>query len=170
MEQKQAELVLNGLVDLLENKQGLIRTRKGGASQTTQSDKFKYPNDDKSKWYEFEQHSATFRMDCDELKQQDAISALDVVTNGLFKIVVIAEQAGLRALSVDAFDKAFDTDVEVNVFDRLSKSAGKPVSPDKVKKQLNALSTTAKAQIVVDQLRNMGKTDEEINEFLAAAN
>lgn len=170
MEQKQAELVLNGLVDLLENKQGLIRTRKGGQSQATQSDKFKYPNDDKSKWYEFEQHSTTFRMDCDELKKQDAISALDVITNGLFKIVVIAEQAGLRALSVDRFDKAFDSDVEVNVFERLSKSAGKSVSPDKVAKQLNTLSATEKAQITINLLRNIGKTDEEINEFLAQQN
>lgn len=168
MEQKQAEVILNGLVDLLENKQGLIRTRKGGTSQATQSDKFKYPNDDKSKWYEFEQHAATFRMDCDELKKQDAITALDLIANGLFKIVVIAEQAALRPLSVDVFGKAFASDVEVNVFERLSKSAGKPVNPDKVNKQLSNLSATERSQIIVTQLRSMGKTDEEINEFLAA--
>ncbi len=169
MNQQQAEVILNGLIDLMEDKQGLIRTRKGGSSQATQSDKFKYPNDDKSKWYEFEQQTATFRMDCDDLKKQDVITALDLLTNGLFKIAVIAEQSSLRALSVDVFNKSFENDVEINVFERLSKSVGKPISSDKVNSQLTKLSATERAAIIVKQLRSMGKTDDEINEFLAAS-
>lgn len=174
MEQKQAEVILSGLVDLLENKQGLIRTRKTGESVKVKDDKHTFPNDTGDKWYKYEQKVATFRLDCDELKNQDAITALDAITNGLFKIVVIAEQNALRSLtqtSVDGkispFDRAFESDVEVNVFERLSKSAGKPIDPAKVTKQLNTLSATEKATIIVSQLRSMGHTDEQINEFLA---
>jgi hypothetical protein len=166
MNANEQQTALQVFIDLLESKTDVRRTRKSGNSNPTQTDKFKYPNDDKSIWYEHEQFKAEHRFDCEGFGELSVAESLDLLVGALIDQLVIIDQRSSRALSAESFAKKYkDGEVEIDVRDACSKKSKQAVSVEKLTKQAEKLTVNQKRELAKNLFAELGV--DSIEEFEA---
>jgi hypothetical protein len=148
MNANEQQTALQVFIDLLESKTDVRRTRKSGNSNPTQTDKFKYPNDDKSIWYEHEQFKAEHRFDCEGFGELSVAESLDLLVGALIDQLVIIDQRSSRALSAESFAKKYK-DGEVEIGSRFHRRVRSTTSREyKLNKQNKANECGTKCLVV----------------------
>ena len=144
--------VVNAICDKLESITMSPRTRKSNEHSDSETDVYKHPNEAKTRWYKYPQHTAEHRFDCESIREAD--NALDLLVGGIIATVIIDEQKVGRALSAEAFEKKYaDSDgVEIDVKSALSKKVADPVATyaAKAKKM-----TPAQREMLLKQIEAM---------------
>lgn len=156
--------VVEAIVERLESLTQTRRTRKSNESSDKQSDVYRFPNADKSKWYRYKQFSTTVRFDCDKISDLEASAALTLLVGALADQVIIGKQKLDRMLSADKI-QALLTDPEgvtVDVFDALEKKVGQPVSTDALLKQSRKLSPDKKKAFIAQAMLEAGLTADDL--------
>ncbi len=149
---------LNTILDLIENSTEVRRTRKNSNSSAEKSEKFKYPNHDKSLYYEHEQFSAEHHFDCASMREmEDKSLALTLLITAITDQLVISDQSKGRALTADGFTKKYgDGEVIIDVKDACSKQTKGGVSIEKLTKQAAKLPSTQKQALADALLKELG--------------
>lgn len=148
--------LLESLLDSIENRVEKRRTRKSNTSSSVKSAEFQYPSVDGKKFYKYPQLVSEFRFDCEGLRKMNPTDALELLINGLANQLIIADQREGRALSLDAFEKKYNSDVIIDVADALSKKSKAVGSVDKVVKEASKLTTVEQLEAINVQLKKLG--------------